>query len=105
MEYYVEGSHGLQPAVPAQIVCYDDGDGEWTIDVEDADGRCLRDADGNYPASLWVVAENGLSPMDEPQAIAAACDLRQQIAMPTLPIFIWRDRAAVPVAAAAGQKL
>ena len=98
MDYYTEGPNGLRPAKPARIVCYDDGCGDWTIDVEDTDGLCLRDADGNYPSSIWVDAENGDSFMDERQAIEAARGLRQQLAMPSLPIFVWRDRAAVPVA-------
>lgn len=97
MRFYVETDDGFLTASPQKIVCYDDGDGEWTIDVEGIGGQCLRDAWGNYPASVWIDSENNRAPMDERQAIGAARGLRRQMEMPSLPILIWRDGGATPV--------
>lgn len=98
MDYFIEKTEGLVRATPAQIVCYDDSDGDWTIDAEDVGGMCLRDSRGNYPASVWIDEENGGSPMTERQAIAAARVLRRQMGLPSLPILVWRDGASTPVA-------
>lgn len=88
MSYYIDTGRGLQPAVPARIVCYPEGGGEWTIHAEDADGHSVRDFQGDYPAAIWHCAENDCAPISEEQAVALACGLRREMRMPSLPIYI-----------------
>lgn len=75
---------------PARIVCYDEGSGEWTIDAEDEWCRCLRDKHGNYPASIWNNAENDCDEMTENQAIAAAVEMRSELSLVGIPVYVVR---------------
>jgi hypothetical protein len=92
--YYVEEiGVGMKPAAPARIVCYDEGDGEWTIDAEDAEGRCIRDSHGHYPASVWHDEEgvDSFSPWTREHAVAAAVGLAVEIGNPVLPVYVCCD--------------
>lgn len=87
--FYAENRDGsLTKTQPARIVCYDEGDGEWTIDAEDESCRCLRDERGNYPASVWHNEENGFSPITKTQAVAIATKLRRSLRREDLPIYV-----------------
>lgn len=89
--FYSEGEDGvLRQAEPARIVCYDEGDGEWTIDAEDESCRCLRDKQGNYPASVWNNEENECEPIDEKQAVAKASEMRRVLSFGNIPIYVAR---------------
>lgn len=91
MRLFVETEDGFLAATPLRIVCHDERDGEWTIDVESVGGQCLRDAWGNHPASAWIDSPTNRARMAPWQAIAAARGLRRQMEMPTLPIYVSRD--------------
>lgn len=87
--FYIEqAGGGLRPATPARIVCYDEGDGEWTIEVQDADGAAIRDERGNY-WSVWHDEEaiDGFLPWTRDEAVAAAVGLAGEIGLPTLPVY------------------
>ena len=86
--YYIDTGRGLRPAVPARIVCYPEGHGEWTIHAEDGDGQSIRDFQGDYPAAIWHCAENDCEPITEARAVALARGLRDDMEMPSLPIYV-----------------
>jgi hypothetical protein len=85
--YYIDTGRGLRPATPARIVCYPEGHGEWTIHAEDDAGQSIRDFQGDYPAAIWHCAENDCEPITVERAVALACELRQSMGMPSLPIY------------------
>lgn len=98
--YYTEvAGGGLQPATPARIVCYDEGNGEWTIEAQDADGAAIRDAGGCY-LSLWHDDEalGEFSPMDRDGAIAEAVGLAAEMGLPMLPVYFFDDGGLALVA-------
>lgn len=93
--FYTEHGDGrLRPATPARVVCYGEGYGEWTIEVQDADGAAIRDERGDY-WSVWHDEEalGDYAPMGRDEAIAAAATLAVEIGLPTLPVYISEGEA------------
>jgi hypothetical protein len=100
--YFIDKGRGLEPAAPARIVCYPEGDGEWTIEAQDADGRAIRDERGDY-LSVWHDEEalDDFRPMSRDGAVEEASRLAADMRRPMLPIYMDEDDGLPPVAGGA----
>jgi hypothetical protein len=86
-----------QPSSANRIVCYDEGEGEWTIELQDASGDPVRDEHGNYFA-IWHNEENDCEPITRAQAVALAVGLRNEIGMPHLRVYVMHESLVDPAA-------
>jgi hypothetical protein len=80
---------------PTRLVCYDEGDGEWTIEAADDAGTCAMTSDGRYVA-CWLDHEacddpEEFQPLTLAEAVAVA---RKELAdeIPAgLPVYVAGD--------------